>query len=144
MITDEEQSFVRTLDDGVKHFKKVVAAMQSSGSTVVPAKDAHILFSSMGFPLDLVSKSLIILSNNKWIFIVPTSLIFGNICCSLIICCCFFGCKTELMAAERGLTVDTEGFKALMEQDRLISKADTQVGHPIVSMLTWTDGRCAG
>jgi alanyl-tRNA synthetase len=30
------------------------------------------------------------------------------------------------MAAERGLTVDTEGFKALMENDRNISKADTQ------------------
>ena len=35
--------------------------------------------------------------------------------------------QTELMAAERGFTVDTEGFKALMENDRLISKADTQV-----------------
>jgi alanyl-tRNA synthetase len=31
------------------------------------------------------------------------------------------------MAAERGLTVDTAGFHALMEQDRLISKADTMV-----------------
>jgi hypothetical protein len=31
------------------------------------------------------------------------------------------------MAAERGFTVDTVGFKALMENDRLISKADTQV-----------------
>eukprot|EP01036_Dinobryon_divergens_P029414 gene29414-38508_t len=86
VISEEEQSFNRTLDDGVKHFKKVVTALQTSGSKVVPAKDAHILFSSMGFPLDL----------------------------------------TELMAAERGFTVDTEGFKALMENDRLISKADTQ------------------
>mmetsp|Transcript_21570 Transcript_21570/g.29691 ORF Transcript_21570/g.29691 Transcript_21570/m.29691 type:complete len:985 (+) Transcript_21570:57-3011(+) len=86
VIAEEEASFNRTLDDGVKHFKKVVATMQASGSTVVPAKDTHILFTSMGFPLDL----------------------------------------TELMAAERGLTVDTEGFKALMENDRNISKADTQ------------------
>ena len=35
--------------------------------------------------------------------------------------------QTELMAAERGFSVDSEGFKALMENDRLISKADTQV-----------------
>jgi len=54
VIAEEEASFNRTLDDGVKHFKKVVASMQSSGSTVVPAKDTHILFTSMGFPLDLV------------------------------------------------------------------------------------------
>eukprot|EP01032_Pedospumella_encystans_P028455 gene28455-32140_t len=53
IIADEEQSFNRTLDQGVKHFKKVVAGLQASGATVVPAKDAHVLFSSMGFPLDL-------------------------------------------------------------------------------------------
>ena len=53
VIADEESSFNRTLDQGVKHFRKVVAALKSQNSTVVPAKDAHILFSSMGFPLDL-------------------------------------------------------------------------------------------
>lgn len=53
VIADEEQSFNRTLDQGVKHFKKVIAQLQASGATVVPAKDAHVLFSSMGFPLDL-------------------------------------------------------------------------------------------
>jgi alanyl-tRNA synthetase len=74
VIADEEQSFNRTLDQGVKHFKKVIATLEASGSTVVSAKDAHVLFSSMGFPLDL----------------------------------------TQLMAAERGLTVDTVGFDQLM------------------------------
>lgn len=74
VIADEEQSFNRTLDQGVKHFKKVIAGLESAGVTVVSAKDAHLLFSSMGFPLDL----------------------------------------TELMAAERGLTVDTAGFEQLM------------------------------
>ena len=34
--------------------------MNTSFSTVVPAKDAHILFSSMGFPLDLVRISTLI------------------------------------------------------------------------------------
>lgn len=53
ILMEEEDSFNRTLDLGVKHFKKVVVGMESSGVKVVPAKDAHILFSSMGFPLDL-------------------------------------------------------------------------------------------
>lgn len=53
IIQEEEQSFNRTLDQGVRHLKKVVAGMKASGATVVPAKDAHILFTSMGFPLDL-------------------------------------------------------------------------------------------
>ena len=83
VIAEEESSFNRTLDQGVKHFKKVVASMEASGSKVVPAKDAHLLFSSMGFPLDL----------------------------------------TELMAAERNLTVDSQGFQDLMDSDRKISEA---------------------
>ena len=82
VLRDEETSFMRTLDKGVKHFNKVVAEMKKSGTTVLPAADAHLLFGSMGFPLDL----------------------------------------TELMAAERGLTVDTVGFQALMDNDRRISE----------------------
>jgi len=82
VINDEESSFNRTLDSGVKHFKKVVAGLESTGSKVFSARDAHMLFSSMGFPLDL----------------------------------------TELMAAEAGLSVDTEGFEALMAHDRKLSE----------------------
>ena len=82
VINDEELSFMRTLDKGVKHFNKVVAEMKKTDATVLPAADAHLLFSSMGFPLDL----------------------------------------TELMAAERGLTVDTAGFQARMDNDRRISE----------------------
>ena len=82
-MIDEEQSFNRTLDQGVKHFNKVSTALLNNSNKVVSAKDAHFLFSSMGFPLDL----------------------------------------TELMAAERGLTVDTVGFETLMENDRKISEA---------------------
>jgi len=83
IIKEEEVSFNRTLDQGVKHFKKVVQALQASGSSVFPGKEAHALYSSMGFPIDL----------------------------------------TELMAAERGLTVDTKEFENLMENDRKISEA---------------------
>lgn len=55
VISEEEQSFIRTLDQGVKHFKKVIASLEAAGAVekVIPAKDCHILYSSMGFPLDL-------------------------------------------------------------------------------------------
>jgi alanyl-tRNA synthetase len=53
IIEEEESSFNRTLDQGVKHFKKVVNQLKSVNATVIPAKDTHILFTSMGFPLDL-------------------------------------------------------------------------------------------
>jgi alanyl-tRNA synthetase len=53
VISDEEQSFVRTLSGGVAHFKKVVASITNSSDKIIPAKEAHFLFSSMGFPLDL-------------------------------------------------------------------------------------------
>jgi alanyl-tRNA synthetase len=72
---------VRTLDQGVKHFQKVVAQLTAEGKTVVSGKDAHLLFGSMGFPFDL----------------------------------------TQLMAEEKGLTVDAEEFEQLMENDRQIS-----------------------
>jgi alanyl-tRNA synthetase len=88
VINDEEQSFLRTLDQGIKQFKKVVVQMEASGANVVPAKEAHRLFTSMGFPLDL----------------------------------------TELMAAERGYSVDTAGFEVLMENERLLSSAAQKKG----------------
>ena len=81
VVEDEEKSFVRTLDLGVKHFQKVVAQLTSEGKTVVSGKDAHLLFGSMGFPFDL----------------------------------------TQLMAEEKGLTVDNVEFDELMEKDRQIS-----------------------
>ncbi len=53
VISEEEKSFNRTLDQGVKHFQKVVNFMTANNLKTIPAKDAHILYSSMGFPLDL-------------------------------------------------------------------------------------------
>lgn len=82
VISDEERSFNRTLDSGVKHFKKVCDTLKAQNCKVFSAKDAHLLFGSMGFPLDL----------------------------------------TQLMAEEAGLTVDTEGFEALMAHDRKLSE----------------------
>lgn len=53
IITEEEKSFSRTLASGVRYLKKVVSTLKNNNQKVVPAKEAHILFSSMGFPLDL-------------------------------------------------------------------------------------------
>jgi alanyl-tRNA synthetase len=53
IITEEEKSFSRTLAQGVRYFNKLVVSLKAANETVVPAKEAHTLFSSMGFPLDL-------------------------------------------------------------------------------------------
>ena len=44
IIAEEEQSFNRTLQEGLKHFNKVINTSDVSSSKVIPAKDAHILF----------------------------------------------------------------------------------------------------
>ena len=81
VIDDEEKSFTRTLDQGVRHLQKVISQLKAEGKTVVSGKDAHLLFGSMGFPFDL----------------------------------------TELMAEEKGFTVDKKEFEELMEADRELS-----------------------
>ena len=53
IISDEEASFVRTLDKGVKYFKKLVQDLQSAEKNTIPGEEAHKLFGSLGFPLDL-------------------------------------------------------------------------------------------
>jgi len=53
VLDDEEASFNRTLDKGVRHFKKVIATLKEKGDTVVSGVDCHTLFGSMGFPIDL-------------------------------------------------------------------------------------------
>ena len=83
VIADEERSFNRTLDLGVRHVKKVFAALEAAGSNVFPGKDAQYLFGTMGFPVDL----------------------------------------TQLMAEEKGFTVDIDECNRLMKEDREKSKS---------------------
>ena len=47
IISEEETSFNRTLDLGVKHLKKVVSALKSSGGTELSAKVTHSLTHSL-------------------------------------------------------------------------------------------------
>ena len=75
VLHEEEMSFLRTLDKGLKKMESLKA---------VSGAQAFELYDTFGFPFDL----------------------------------------TSLIARERGLSVDAEGFKAEMEKQRTRSKAD--------------------
>ncbi|MEO1584578.1 MAG: alanine--tRNA ligase [Planctomycetota bacterium] len=82
IIAEEEASFGRTLDKGIKHFDDFAGAGSVSGD------DAFTLYDTYGFPLDL----------------------------------------TQMMAAERGLSVDVDGFESAMEAQRERSRAGSKFG----------------
>jgi len=83
VISDEEDSFSKTLDKGLLKFQEL--ADNTSGD-VFSGEDAHFLYTSMGFPFDL----------------------------------------TELMAEERSLKIDTEGFELKMKEEQELSAAAHQ------------------
>ena len=79
-ILAEEQSFLRTLENGVVQFEKIVSS--TSGSEI-HGKDAFKLYDTYGFPLDL----------------------------------------TQLMAEERKMTVDINGFDVEMKNQKELAKS---------------------
>ena len=79
-ILAEEQSFLRTLENGVVQFEKIVSS--TSGSEI-HGKDAFKLYDTYGFPLDL----------------------------------------TQLMAEERKMTVDIDGFDVEMKNQKELAKS---------------------
>ncbi|MFI4881843.1 MAG: alanine--tRNA ligase [Phycisphaerales bacterium JB064] len=79
IIREEEESFGRTMERGIKLFEDITG---NSGKTISGA-DAFQLYDTYGFPLDL----------------------------------------TQMMAEERGLTVDVDGFHAAMAEQREQSRA---------------------
>ena len=81
VILEEEKSFLRTLELGLKRFE----VLNTEGS-LVKASDAFEMFDTFGFPIDL----------------------------------------TQLIASEKGLTVDTEGFDALLLEQKQRSKKDAE------------------
>ena len=75
VIREEEMSFLRTLDRGIKLMDDYIA--KNAATKTIPGEDAFILYDTYGFPIDL----------------------------------------TELIASEKGYTVDMEGFgKELQKQ----------------------------
>jgi alanyl-tRNA synthetase len=78
IIEDEEESFGKTLDRGIKMFEDL-----TEGSNNIAGEDAFKLYDTYGFPYDL----------------------------------------TEIMASERGLTVDRAGFDKAMAEQKERSRA---------------------
>jgi alanyl-tRNA synthetase len=83
IIRDEEESFGKTLDRGIKIFADLAADLGASGKKVVPGADAFKLYDTFGFPVDL----------------------------------------TALMASEKGLSVDMDGYEAERKKAEEISKS---------------------
>ena len=53
VIKEEEDTFLRTLDRGIRLMDDVVAKCKESGSNVVNGTDAFVLYDTFGFPIDL-------------------------------------------------------------------------------------------
>ena len=83
IIAEEEESFGKTLDRGIKLFDEI-----ATGSKEVSGEDAFRLYDTYGFPVDL----------------------------------------TQIMAEERGLKVDLEGFEREMEAQKQRSRAGAKGG----------------
>ncbi len=53
VMKEEEDSFLRTLANGIKLLSDVIARVKDEGKTVIPGTEAFKLFDTYGFPLDL-------------------------------------------------------------------------------------------
>ena len=53
VIKEEEDSFLRTLENGIKRMDGIMADTKAAGKTVIDGKEAFTLFDTYGFPLDL-------------------------------------------------------------------------------------------
>ena len=53
VIKEEEDSFLRTLETGIKLLDKLMVETKSSGSTTLAGKDVFTLYDTFGFPVDL-------------------------------------------------------------------------------------------
>ena len=53
VMIEEEESFLRTLDNGIRLLDKVMADTKATGGTIISGVSAFTLYDTYGFPLDL-------------------------------------------------------------------------------------------
>jgi len=58
VIQEEEESFNKTLDKGLVKFNELASKCAEEGSQMFSGEDAHFLYTSMGFPVDLTELML--------------------------------------------------------------------------------------
>lgn len=85
VIKSEEESFLRTIENGLIRVEKLIQQTISENSKVLPSEEVFELYDTYGFPDDL----------------------------------------TRIIAEEKCLTIDEDGFNAEMKKQKLRSKADS-------------------
>ncbi len=53
VIKEEEESFIRTLDNGIRLLDNYISKAKAEGKDTLPGEEAFVLYDTYGFPLDL-------------------------------------------------------------------------------------------